>query len=173
MGGCEKKKVSEWTEVSECPTIESDPNEAATGPKCDDYFCGRDCNEGFKPSHPTKVAFLGFSLPPTIQVPYLQTIQVFCKKSDDGNYWATYKGEASLGSCIESTGNGGPDNGGSPSWGDESSGGKTDVSECPEIEADPNEAATGPKCDDYFCGRDCNEGFIPTHPLKVIFFIIW
>ena len=41
--------------ASECPTIEADPNEASTGPICDDYLCGRDCNEGFKPNHPMKV----------------------------------------------------------------------------------------------------------------------
>ena len=44
---------------------------------------------------------------------------------------------------------------------------KTLTSECPMIEADPNEAATGPICNDYFCARDCNEGFIPSHPMKV------
>ena len=44
---------------------------------------------------------------------------------------------------------------------------KTLASECPMIGADPNEAATGPICNDYFCARDCNEGFIPSHPMKV------
>ena len=44
---------------------------------------------------------------------------------------------------------------------------KTLTSECPMIEADQNEAVTGPICNDYFCARDCNEGFIPSHPMKV------
>ena len=44
---------------------------------------------------------------------------------------------------------------------------KTLTSECPMIEADPNEAATGPICNDYSCARDCNAGFISSHPMKV------
>ena len=44
---------------------------------------------------------------------------------------------------------------------------KIPVSECPAIEVDPNEAATGPECDEYLCWRNCNEGFEPTYPLKV------
>ena len=55
-----------------------------------------------------------------------------------------------------------------PNWADESEE-KIPVTECPAIESDPNEAATGPKCNEYLCGRNCNEGFEPTYPFKVSF----
>ena len=56
------KPEMEKIPVSECPTIEADANEVATGPICSDYFCWRDCSEGFKPTHPMKVCSKLFSL---------------------------------------------------------------------------------------------------------------
>ena len=48
--------------AAECPLIETDPNEAATGPKCDIYhgyhICKRDCNQGFRPMQPFAVNLL-------------------------------------------------------------------------------------------------------------------
>ena len=57
--------------------------------------------------------------------------QVYCQESDDGNFWATIFGEATLGGCIEEDvqrpgsgrpGSGGPDNGGLGSGGPGSGG---------------------------------------------------
>ena len=54
--GLRPKPVKEKLTTAECPKIEADPNENATGPICSDYLCERDCIEGFKPSHPMKVS---------------------------------------------------------------------------------------------------------------------
>ena len=124
----------------------------------------------------------------------LKTFQVICQKSDNGNFWATDKEAATLGNCTEDDGQGigkpgneKPENGKPGSGRPENPGSgrpgsqkpnwdkpdimpeieKTLASECPNIDADPNEAETGPICNDYLCGRNCTEGFKPTLPMKV------
>ena len=92
------------------------------------------------------------------------------------------EGKASLGACTDELslpttdygqkpGSGRPESG-RPDSARPGSGGKTQTSNCPTIQPDPNEATTGPECNEYFCTRDCNEGFYPTHPMKVLLSLI-